>query len=267
MNIADSLEARLGSVSPTLVPVTVVIPTLNEGWQIGDTVAALAWADDVVVIDGGSTDDTVARATAAGARVIVLTGHTIGEQRNAGIDAARHPWVLALDADERATPPLQREIAGAIASSAHEAYRIRFRSFFLNRELKHGAYAGDWHVRLFRRERRYTRSKVHESLEPVADVGTLANPADHVPFRDFPHYLRKVLTYARWGADDLTARGRHVRLRDLLVRPTWRFIRDYALYGGFRDGVPGFLVSAFAGVGTLLKYTYRITEQEREDRA
>jgi glycosyltransferase involved in cell wall biosynthesis len=190
--------------------------------------------------------------------VISVPGGPIGAQRNAGIEAARNEWILALDADERAGHALAREIGSAVHAPEHEGYRLRFRSSFLGRELRHGAYANDWHIRLFTRRRRYSLDMVHERLEPIAAVGSLSEPVDHVPFRDFPHYLEKVLRYARWGADDLARQGRRVAIADLLFRPAWRFVRDYVLYAGFRDGVPGFLVSAFAGVGTLLKYSYRI---------
>src|SRR3954463_5915111 len=95
--------------------VTVVMPTLNEAAQIAQAVGDLAWADEVIVVDGGSTDNTVNLAKGAGARVITLEGETIGAQRNAGIDAARNRWILALDADERVTPQLRLEIAKVTA--------------------------------------------------------------------------------------------------------------------------------------------------------
>jgi glycosyltransferase involved in cell wall biosynthesis len=253
-----------GVTGSATVPLSVVIPTYNEAHQIGSAVRALAWADDVIVVDGGSTDDTRALAAEAGARVLVLSDGTIGGQRNAGIQLAKHPWILALDADERATPELQDEIRRRLPDFSADGYELRFRSFFLGRELAHGAYRGDWHLRLFRRERRYTLSKVHERLESLDRVERLHAPVDHTPFRDFGHYADKVFRYAKWGAEDLTERGKVVTPVDLLVRPVWRFLRDYILFRGFLDGLPGFLVAAFAGVGTLLKYSYRITEQIAE---
>jgi glycosyltransferase involved in cell wall biosynthesis len=243
---------------------TIVIPTLDEAHQIADAVRALDWADEVVVVDGGSADGTAELARGAGAKVIVLAGETIGAQRNAGIAVARNPWVLALDADERATPMLREEIRRTLRAPDRDAYELRFRSFFLGRELRHGAYAADWHVRLFTNARRYSRSRVHEALEPIASVGRLEGPVDHTPFRDLSHYVAKVVKYARWGADDLAARGRRVTVVDVVGRPVWRFVRDYVLYAGFLDGLPGFFVAAFAGVGTLIKYGYRITEQGRD---
>jgi glycosyltransferase involved in cell wall biosynthesis len=243
------------------VPLTVVIPTFNEARQIAEAVSALAWADQVVVVDGGSTDATRALAQDAGAEVIALRDTTIGAQRNVGSMAARNRWVLALDADERVSPELQRELERLLPDPPRQAYDIRFRNYFLGRELRHGPYGRDWHVRLFTRERRYSLSRVHERLEPIGDVGRLEAPILHTSFRHFGHYVDKVFRYARWGADDLATRGRRATLADVLLRPWWRFFRDYLLWGGFRDGRSGFLLAAFAAVGTLLKYSYRWTEQ------
>lgn len=241
---------------------TVVIPTRDESAQIAEAVSALSWVADVIVVDGGSTDGTGSIAAAAGARVIDAGDQTIGAKRNVGIAAAAHRWVLALDADERVSDALRARIEHIVTQPERAAYRIRFRNFFLDRELKRGPYGRDRHVRLFTSDRRYTTSNVHEHLEVIADVGDIEEPIHHRPFRDFPHYIRKVVLYARWGADDLRARGKRVGLVDVLVRPWWRFTRDYVLWGAFLDGFPGFLVCAYAGVGTFLKYSYAYVEQE-----
>jgi glycosyltransferase involved in cell wall biosynthesis len=247
------------------VPLSLVVPTLNEASQITEFVRSLDWVDEVIVVDGGSNDGTPDLAGAAGARVLTVAGQTIAAQRNAGIAAARHPWILVLDADERATPELRAAVARAVAHPTHAAYRARSRSFFLGRELRRGRYGHDWHIRLFSRERRFLISNVHEHLEPIADVGTLDGRVLHRPFRDLPHYIAKVVRYARWGAEDLRARGRHVSVIDLVFRPAWRFVRDYIILGGWMDGLPGFLVCAFAAVGTLMKYSYAIADQMRTE--
>src|SRR5258708_31721296 len=186
------------------VPVTVVIPTRDEAAQIAEAISALRWAAEVIVVDGESTDGTAALAAAAGALMIDGGTRTIGAKRNLGIGGATNEWVLALDADERVTDELRARIEAVIQtrSPSHAAYRIRFRNFFLGKELKHGPYGRDWHVRLFTRDRRYTTTNVHEGLETIADVGEISEPIHHRPFRDFPHYVRKVVQYARWGADD-----------------------------------------------------------------
>jgi glycosyltransferase involved in cell wall biosynthesis len=241
------------------VPITVVIPALNESAQIGEAVRDLAWADEIIVVDGGSSDGTASLATDCGARVMVVAGPTIADQRNAGIAAARNEWVLALDADERATPELRDELAAMFRSGQHPnhaAYRMKFRNYYLGRELQHGPWGRDWHVRLFTRERRYVCHRVHEHLEAIDDVGTLRGTITHCPYRDISHHVAKIVKYARWGADDLYAQGRRAGLWQLSARPAWRFLRDYIAYSGWRDGTVGFVAAALGAFAAFLKYAF-----------
>src|SRR5262245_3133961 len=115
------------------LPISVVIPTLNEGRRIAAALETVRWADDVIVADGGSSDDTVSIARAAGARVINAPGRTIGAQRNAAISVARHRWVLALDADEAVTPELRQSLARLCVDDTptHTAFRVRSRNWHL----------------------------------------------------------------------------------------------------------------------------------------
>ena len=238
--------------------VSVVIPTLNEAAQIDEAVRDLAWADEIIVVDAGSSDATAALAEAAGARVLVVTGETIGAQRNAGIAAARNRWVLALDADERASPQLRAEIGQVVngRSDTHAAYRMKFQNHYLGRELRHGPWGRDWHVRLFTNERRFATSRVHEALERIDDVGTLTGPIIHRPYRDIAHHVQKIVKYARWGAEDMRARGRTAGLWELAMRPSWRFVRDYVVYSGWRDGAVGFIAAALSAFAAFLKYAF-----------
>ena len=248
-------------------PVSVVIPTLNEAPRIAEAVADLSWASEVIVVDGGSTDDTAAIAERAGARVLVARDATIAEQRNAGIEAAANQWVLALDADERLSPQLRAEICLVVSGRGpvHAAYRMRFRNHYLGRELRHGPWGRDRHVRLFTSDRRYTIDLVHERLEPIADVGTLGGAVIHHPYRDVAHHVAKIVKYARWGADDLHARGRTAGLWELAARPVWRFLRDYLLYSGWRDGTAGFVASGLSAFAAFLKYAFLFAKTHAPD--
>jgi glycosyltransferase involved in cell wall biosynthesis len=245
------------------VPITVVTPTLNEADRIREAVAALAWADEVIVIDGGSTDRTPELAAEAGATVLRVSVPTIAAQRNAGIAAARNHWVLALDSDERVTDALRHELKSVLAAPVHEAYRISFRNAYLGRELHHGSWGRDSHVRLFKRERRFVEKRVHEELESVADVGVLRSPILHTTYRDLTHHLEKIVRYARWGADDLYERGRRANVFDISVVPAWRFFREYVMYSGWLDGTRGLLTAALDAYAGLLKYAYLYARQWR----
>jgi glycosyltransferase involved in cell wall biosynthesis len=259
---------RAGPPSPTSrAAVTIVIPTLNEAAQIGEAVADLSWADEVIVVDGGSSDHTAALAGAAGARVIVLPGETIAAQRNAGIAAARNAWILALDADERASPQLRAEVGQVVVGRkpTHSAYRMKFRNHYLGRELRHGPWGRDWHIRLFRRDRRYITNRVHEHLETIDDVGTLTGSIIHHPYRDVAHHVTKIVKYARWGAEDLHARGRTAGVWELTARPAWRFLRDYVVFSGWRDGAVGFVVAALSAFAAFLKYAFLFSRSHSTD--
>jgi glycosyltransferase involved in cell wall biosynthesis len=238
------------------VPVTVVIPTLDEAEQIGECLAALAWADEVIVADAGSRDETVARARAGGAHVLEHTGPTIAAQRNAAITAARNEWIFAVDADERVPPPLADELATVLRAPVHPVYRVRRRNFYLGHELTRGHWGKDWVARLFTRERRYVDRRVHERLESAPNPGRLEQPLLHHPYRDLGHQLDKMNRYARWGAEDLYDRGRRAGPWDLTARPLGRFLRAYLLQGAYRDGRFGVVASALGAYTAFLKYAH-----------
>jgi glycosyltransferase involved in cell wall biosynthesis len=238
------------------VPITIVIPTRDEASQIEECVRHLDWADEVLVADGGSGDDTVARARGAGATVLERTGPTIAAQRNAAIQVARHPWVFALDADERFSPALIDAVARTIASPRHEAYRVRRRNLYLGRELTRGRWGRDWVTRLFRRERRFVELRVHEHLERVGDVGDLEGTLLHVPYRDLAHQIEKMNRYARWSAEDMYERGNRATIWSLTGPGMGRFLRAYLFHGAIADGRAGLVSALLGGCTAFLKYAH-----------
>ena len=255
-----------GPVDARRLPLTVVIPTLDEAAQISEAVGDLAWADEVIVVDGGSSDETVKLASDAGATAMTVTGETIAGQRNAGIAAARNHWILALDADERVSAELRAELSLILSGNpAHAAYRMKFRNHYMGRELRHGPWGRDWHVRLFTRERRFVCHRVHEHLETIDDIGTLSGTIIHRPYRDLGHHVSKIVRYARWGADDLHARGRRAGLWQLTARPAWRFLRDYVVFSGWRDGAVGFIAASLGAFAAFLKYAFLFARSRSPD--
>jgi glycosyltransferase involved in cell wall biosynthesis len=255
----NSVPAAVGESHSTTqlsvtVPITIVIPAFNESARIRPVVEALAWADEVIVADGGSADGTQELAGEAGAAVLDARGGTIASQRNAGIAAARNRWILALDADERISEELRDEIAAVVAAPRHEAYRIPFRNFYLGHEICHGRWGNESHVRLFQSNRRFLEKRVHEHLESVSDTGSLNTSIEHSPYRDLAHHLEKMARYARWAAEDLSHRRRRSTFADFTVRPLWRFFREYVIYDGWKDGRAGLLVAALSACSALLKY-------------
>jgi glycosyltransferase involved in cell wall biosynthesis len=238
------------------VPLTVVIPTLDEADQIAECIGRVRWADEILVADAGSNDETVRLARQAGARVLERTGPTIAAQRNAAISEARHQWIFAVDADERSTDQLRDEIRRVLERPDHPVYRVRRRNFYLGQELTRGRWGKDWVTRLFTRDRRYIERRVHEGLEPAPNPGTLQACLEHVPYRDLSHQLEKMNRYARWGAEDLFERGRRATAWDLSVRPAARFLRAYLLQGACLDGRFGLTASALGAYTNFLKYAH-----------
>lgn len=243
------------------VPLTVIIPTLNEAANIVDCLASVSWAGEVIVADGGSEDDTLARARQAGAVGLAVPGGWIADQRNAAIEAARHEWILSLDADERAEPGLEEELARTLAAPAAAAFRLRRRNFVRGVELTEGSWARDWVTRVFRRERRFVRTRVHERLDPGPEPALLRHGLLHTPYRDLAHHLRKIDRYARWAAADLDDRGARASALSLAGRPVGRFLRSYFLDGGWRRGGRGVTDAAIGAYGVFLKYAYLAERQ------
>jgi (heptosyl)LPS beta-1,4-glucosyltransferase len=238
------------------LPLTIVIPTLNEADQIGDLVRGLSWAGEVIVSDGGSQDETVPIAAGEGALVLESTGGTIAAQRNAAISVATNEWVFALDADERVTDELREELAHVLARPGHRAYRVRRRNLYLGHELKRGHWGRDWVTRLFTRDLRYIERRVHEGLEKVDDPGQLRGCLLHSPYRDLSHQLEKMERYAKWGALDLFERGERANAWDRAARPAGRFLRAWLLQGNIADGRFGLATSMLGAYGTFLKYAH-----------
>jgi glycosyltransferase involved in cell wall biosynthesis len=237
------------------VPLTVVVPTLNASSRLAAALDSVRFADEVIVIDAGSHDDTLAIARAHGARVLTVGRTTIGAQRNAGIAAARNQWILALDADEVVSTGLRDALAALCASDASPgAYKVRSRNWHLGRELRHGPWGRDWKVRVFTRDARFNGARVHERIEPTGRVRVLDGALLHRPYDDLAHQVVKIAQYAKWGAEDMRARGRRAGVTDVIARPVWRFMRDYLLYSGWRDGTAGFVVAVASAFSVFLKY-------------
>ena len=236
------------------VPCTVIIAAKDEAAEIGDCIASVDWAEEVIVVENDSSDDTVAIARGAGAIVFSHPFTTIGRQRNAAIARARHEWILVIDADERATPALRDEIARAIGGPHNDAYRVRRRNFFLGREIRHGGWERDRPVRLFRSRMRYDERPVHEHVVADGPVGELASPMLHYPYASLGEYFAKLDRYSRWWAEQSFARGRRVGAWVIAVRPPLRFLTMYFLRGGIRDGGAGVIVAALAAMSVAAKY-------------
>ncbi|HET7458931.1 MAG TPA: glycosyltransferase family 2 protein [Gemmatimonadaceae bacterium] len=240
------------------VPVTVVVAAKNEARHIRACVeSATSWADEVLVVESGSTDDTAAIAAEAGGTVFTHPFRTIGAQRNAAIERARHAWVLVVDADERVTPELAAAVARVVAAAAsdgRDAYRVPRRNFFLRREIRHGGWERDRPVRLFRRHLRYDERPVHEHVVTTTPAVALDAPLLHYTYDSLDQYFEKLERYSRWWAEQSFAKGRRASVWSILLRPPARFLTMYVLRLGFLDGAHGLVVAVLAAVSVAAKY-------------
>ena len=236
------------------IPVTVVIPTLNEADRLPACLDSVRWAAEVIVADAGSSDTTAAIARRFGATVIDVCGATIAGQRNVAMDCATQPWILSLDADERVTPELAASIAAATEHPLPAAYRILFRNRYLGAPMVRGGWGRDRHVRFARADIRWRIAQVHERLDYDGPIGDLTGRIDHDSYRSLEHQLRKVTTYAAWGANELRSHGKRVGLTHLVVRPLWRFVKCYLLQGAWREGRRGFVLGAVHAWSAFAKY-------------
>jgi glycosyltransferase involved in cell wall biosynthesis len=247
------------------VALSIVVPVKNEAARLEPFLRRLAWADEIVIADNGSTDESAAIARANGAVVLELPTATLPELRNRGIEAARNRWILSLDADESVTPDLVTELTGVTtAADGPRGFKIRRRNFYLGREQRRGS---DWIVRLFQRDLRYRPGRVHEQLEAVTPLGALTGTILHEQYRDLDHHLEKMNQYARWGAEDLWDRGRRAGFAELTIRPAWRFVESYFLEGNFLDGRFGLVISVLGTFAGFLKWAHLwAMEQQRDPR-
>ena len=238
-----------------MVPVSVTIITKNEAAHIEACLASVAWADDILVVDSHSTDDTVARASRAGARVILRDWPGYAAQKNFAASEARHDWILSIDADERVTPDLAREIQALNPPEAQSGYRVPRVTWHLGRWWKTTDWYPDFQLRLYdRRRARWTVRRVHESVEADGPVATLTHDLQHYAYRDISHHLATMDRYTTLAADEMFEAGRRAGLVDIALHPPAAFLRNYLLRRGCLDGTAGLIVSAMNAHYVFLKF-------------
>jgi glycosyltransferase involved in cell wall biosynthesis len=236
---------------------TVTIITRNEADNIEACLASVDWAAERLVVDCGSTDQTVDRAKAAGARVLVHDWPGYAAQKNFAADQAAHDWILSIDADERVTPALSREIRDLVDQPvpppAH-GYRIPRMSWHLGRWWKTTDWYPDPQLRLYdRRHGRWKRRRVHESVTLDSEPGRLRHHLQHYAYRDIAHHLDTMNRYTTLAAEDLYESGRRASPAEVVIHPVAAFLRNYFLKRGFADGLPGLIVSAMNAYYVFLK--------------
>lgn len=240
------------------LPISAALITRDASRTLAAALASLDFCDDIVVLDSGSSDDTVALAARTGARVERREWTGFRDQKNAVAALARHDWVLSLDADETVTPPLRADITRRFAHGPPAdvaGFTCSRLTRYLGRDIRGAGWYPDRAIRLYDRSRgRWVGGLVHERVEVDGPVGLLDGDLLHDPYADVFHHFQKMNDYTTLSAETMHARGRRPRWSDLALRPPATFAKKYVAQRGVLDGIPGFVVSVSSSMAVFLKY-------------
>lgn len=238
-----------------VLPVTAVIISLNAAKQIGPCLESVAFCDEILVVDSGSSDQTVQIARARGAQVLTQDWLGYGRQKEFAVLQARHDWVLCIDCDERISPDLGEAIRRELARPRATAYELCRRNRFMGRWLGHGEGYPDWTLRLFdRRHANWSTDPVHEKVLASGTVLRLQGDFLHDSAETLESYLHKQNRYTSLQAQSLHAQGRQSSALVLFAAPLMRFIKFYIFKRGFLDGLPGLVHICIGCMNTFNKY-------------
>ena len=237
---------------------SVTVIALNQEANIGECLESVSFADDIVVVDTGSTDLTVEVARTYTDRVLTTSWQGFGRTKNFALDQARNEWVFSLDTDERVPPALKDEIQAVVKANGPLAgYRVPRKNYFCGRWIRHLGWYPDYTLRLFRRDQgRFRDQEVHEAVLVAGPVGNLKTPLEHYSYRSVSEYVTRMDRYARLAAVELAKRGRRPFPGELVLRPFFTFLHLYVIRQGFLEGTPGYTLAVLMSMYKFLKYYY-----------
>jgi glycosyltransferase involved in cell wall biosynthesis len=243
---------------------SVTIITLNEAEHIAAAIESARWADEIVVVDSGSTDDTVDIARGEGARVLARDWTGYVDQKNFAAGAASNDWILSLDADERIPPALGDEIRAVMATDPPvHGYRMPRVAYHLGRWIRTTDFYPDYQTRLYdRRFARWRGHYVHESVAVDGPSGRLTHELEHYSFSDLRDQIKRINYYTTLAALQMYETGRRTGPVEMLVHPPAAFLRNYVLRRGFLDGTAGLTISLMNAWSVALKFM-KLWEMQR----
>ena len=239
------------------MPISVAIITKNEEDRISACVEGLSFADEIVVVDSGSVDDTVHIARSAGCRVTTEKWRGYAGQKQFAVDQCRNDWVIILDADEQIPRETSKQLSNMPLHAAQSitAYSFLRKNFFHDRWIRHCGWWPDRVVRLVNRKQGKFNSKlVHERWMSDGTIGDLNLTIDHHSFRDYSDLINKMQTYSTLSAREMFAHAKHAGWWTPLTHGLWMFLRTYILEMGFLERFDGFMISTLNAGGSFMKY-------------
>jgi glycosyltransferase involved in cell wall biosynthesis len=236
-------------------PLSAVVIARDAAAQVDACLASIAFADEIVVVDSGSLDDTRERARLHGARVVEQAWLGFGPQKQFAVSQATHDWVLCIDTDERVSDTLRDAILAELRAPRASVYAMPRCNRFMGRWLRHGEGYPDWNVRLFhRRHARWSDDAVHEHVVSGDRVARLRGDLLHESAESLERYLDKQNRYTTLQAERIAASGARPGALATVLRPGFRFFRMYVVRRGFLDGFPGFVHIAIGCWNTFMKH-------------
>jgi len=238
--------------------ITLLIPTKNEESNIRDCIlSAQDLVDQIYIVDSFSTDNTVQIAQELGAQILSRPFDNYSDQKNWAISQMPNEWILLLDADEQLTPALRQELLDLIEQNKldeYQAYWMYRKNFFFEREIKYSGYQKDKVIRLFKKGVCNYTNRVHESLQVNGKVGFLQAKLYHNTYRGYDFHIAKLSRYASLQAQDYNEKTGKLTGYHFILKPGMRFLKHYILKQGFRDGIPGLILSFLNAYATFLRY-------------
>lgn len=235
--------------------VTAIIPCFNEEIHLRGVLESVKWADEIMVVDSFSTDNSLSIAKEYTNVIIQRAYENSASQKNWAIPQASHDWILLVDADERVTPALQKEIQTILKNPEADAYWIGRINYFMGKEVKYSGLQNDKVVRLFKKKCRYEPLHVHaEIMTTGIKIGWLKEKLTHNTFKNIEDYLKKIRRYGDWAARDYMKKTPKVTFFHLLIKPAFRFFKHFILKGGILDGRVGFIISSLSAWSVFLRY-------------
>ena len=233
---------------------TVIILTRNEKKNIEDCIASVKFADDMIIVDSGSEDNTRDIAQKCGARVFLKPFENFAAQRNFGLSKVETDWVFYLDADERVLPEIREEILKAVNLNERFSYRVQRRQIIFGERVNYGGHGPDYVARLFPTDAIKWEGIVHEGVVTDLESKTIAGHLEHYTYESWDKYFEKFNQYTTLMAEKMYQKGKKCTFADIILHPIGGFLKFYVFNRGFLDGKIGFILAAFHYAYTMAKY-------------